>query len=505
MSNIKKNLAANFAGSFWITLMNLAFIPLYMKFLGVESYGLIGIFSTIQAVSGILDMGLSATITREMARLSALPGKGREMRDLVRSIEVIYWSVALGIALAVCLLAPLIAKHWLNASKLSPEQIRAALMLMGAAVAFQWPSALYSGGLTGLQSQILLNAVNMVMNTLRGLGAVLVLWLVSATIEAFFCWQIFVYSANTLVLACYLWRRLPPAVERASFRREMLAGVWKFAAGMTGISVVATVLTQMDKVILSRLLPLEVFGYYTLAGVIATSLYRVIGPVFSAVYPRFVQLVAVDDQAGLRVLYHKSCQLMSVLILPVTATIACFSYQVLLLWTRNETTAENCWVIVSVLITGTAMNGLMNVPYALQLANGWTRLALCTNIIAIVLLVPAIILMANRYGAVGGASAWVILNGGYILLCSHVMHRRLLSLEKWRWYRQDVFYPLVTSVLVAGAGRALMPAQMPQILETFYIAVVLAATLLSASLAAPAIREELFARSWKIKKACADL
>jgi hypothetical protein len=38
MSIIKKNIAANFAGNIWQTLMGLAFIPLYIKFMGVESY-----------------------------------------------------------------------------------------------------------------------------------------------------------------------------------------------------------------------------------------------------------------------------------------------------------------------------------------------------------------------------------------------------------------------------------------------------------------------------------
>ena len=41
---------------------------------------------------------------------------------------------------------------------------------------------------------------------------------------------------------------------------------------MSGIAVLAVILTQMDKVILSRMLPLEMFGYYALASTVATSL-----------------------------------------------------------------------------------------------------------------------------------------------------------------------------------------------------------------------------------------
>jgi hypothetical protein len=44
MSLIKQNIIANFGGKAWQALMSLAFVPLYIKFMVIESYGLIGIF-----------------------------------------------------------------------------------------------------------------------------------------------------------------------------------------------------------------------------------------------------------------------------------------------------------------------------------------------------------------------------------------------------------------------------------------------------------------------------
>ncbi|MEN8215666.1 MAG: hypothetical protein ABFS56_04685 [Pseudomonadota bacterium] len=64
MSQIKLNIIANFAGKAWTVLMSLAFVPLYIKFIGVEAYGLIGFFVTLQAVFGLLDLGLSTTLFR---------------------------------------------------------------------------------------------------------------------------------------------------------------------------------------------------------------------------------------------------------------------------------------------------------------------------------------------------------------------------------------------------------------------------------------------------------
>ncbi len=74
--------------------MAFMFLPLYIKFMGVEAYGLVGIYASLQVLSGLLDMGLSGTLNREMARLSIFPGREQQMRNLVRSLEMIYWGIA---------------------------------------------------------------------------------------------------------------------------------------------------------------------------------------------------------------------------------------------------------------------------------------------------------------------------------------------------------------------------------------------------------------------------
>jgi O-antigen/teichoic acid export membrane protein len=488
MTLLKKNIAANFVGNIWQALMGLAFIPLYINFMGVESYGLVGIFATLQAIFALLDMGLSTTLNREMARLSALPDKEQEMRNLVRSLEIIYWSIALFIGIVVIMAAPYIANKWIKTVQLSPQTIEQALRIMGCAMALQWPASLYYGGIAGLQKQVLLNVINSSMSTLRSVGVVLILWLVSPTVLAFFLWQIIISFINTALLALFLWHSLRLAGNKAIFQKKLLVAVWRFAAGVSGISILATILTQLDKIILSKMLSLEMFGYYSLSGAVAITLYRLIGPVFIATYPRLTELVFFEDQDGLKQLYHKSCQVMSVLILPVTVIVALFSYEILLIWTQNPVTAERCHLLVSILICGTALNGLMNIPYALQLANGWTSLTLAINLIAIIILVPTIVFVTREYGALGGASVWILLNGCYVFIGIHLMHRRLLPDEKWRWYWQDVFLPFFAAIVPAGFGKLLFISQASGYGMIPYLLIVSALTLFITALFTPTSR-----------------
>ena len=461
MSVLKKNIVANLGGNVGTGLIGLVFLPLYVHFLGVEAYGLIGVFTTLLALFGMLDMGLSATLNREMARLAVQDAKAQEMRDLVRTLEIPYWAAGLVIGVIVIVLSPFIAYHWVNAEHLAQTTVHTAVMLMGLAVAFQWPISFYSGGLMGLQRQVLLNVINVVMATFRGLGAALILWLVSPTAEAFFSWQIVVSGVHVGVIGFFLWRSLPHAAEAPAFRRVLLRNIWRFAAGMTGLTVSSTILVQLDKVILSRILSLETFGYYSLASVVAMTLYRLVSPVFTATYPLITSLVQLGAREKIVALYHKSAQLVSVLVLPAAFVVALFSREMLSLWTQSPKTAEHTHVLVSILAIGTAIHCLMHIPYALQLAFGWTRLNLTINSVSVLLLVPLMIVLTKRYGAVGGASVWVVLNAGYMFFGLPFMHRRLLPAEKWRWYLEDVGRPLLAAAPVAVIGRWIIKADWP--------------------------------------------
>ena len=176
MSSLTSNTIANFAGRGWTGLLAFLFIPVYIDVLGIEAWGLIGFFATLLAILNLLDMGLSSTLNRELARLSARRDTNREQRDLVRTLETVYWVAAALLGLLVLSAAPVIARYWINSQDLPVETVTGAVRMMGLVFTFQFPFALYQGGLMGLQRQVLLNGVLAGMGTLRSLGAVAVLW-----------------------------------------------------------------------------------------------------------------------------------------------------------------------------------------------------------------------------------------------------------------------------------------------------------------------------------------
>lgn len=491
--SVKKNIIANFAGSAWSALMGLVFIPLYIHYLGMEAYGLIGVFALLQAWLVLLDVGLTPTLNREMARFEAGTHTPQSIRDLVRSVEVVYVLIAAAIAIGVMLAAPWLATDWLQAEKLSTATVVNALTITGVVIALRWLAGLYRSAINGLQRQVWLNGCTAIFSTLRGLGVVAILAWVSPTIQTFFVYQGVLAALEALVLAVQMRRLLPTPPEPASFHWQALHQVWRFAAGMTTITVLAILLTQVDKLLLSKLLRLTDFGYYTLASTVAGALYMLIAPIGNATYPRLTELVARGETTTLVETYHKFSQLLTVMVVPAALVLSMFSEHVLLQWTRNVATTESVAPLVSLLVIGTMFNGLMYTPHILQLAYGWTRLAVMVNTVSVLVLVPAIYIGVSAYGATAAAVIWVILNAGYIALVLPLMHRRLLTAEMWRWYGQDVFIPASAALATVGFVRILAPSPVLDRPFESIVAVGAAAVtaLAAATLATPLGRSQL--------------
>lgn len=488
MSAIRRDLVANIASKGWAVLISLLLLPVYIHFLGMEAYGLIGVFISISGIVSLFDFGLGTTVNRELARMSSNSQLEQQMRDLVRTLEVVYWSTGIVIGIVVAALAPVIATQWINPEQLPPETVQRSLLLMGLALACQWPVTLYTAGLFGLHRQVLQNTLSAAMTTVRSLGAALVLWQVSASIEAFLLWQISWSVVETLINAVVLWRSMPQGSGSARFNPRLMQGLWQFAAGVTGISVMSVILTQLDKVILSGLLSLEAFGYYMLASRLSGGLYYLVGPVIATFFPRFSQLLESKNENELRRVYHQACQIMSFLIFPPAVMLIFFSYEILHLWTRNPVIADHGYAVLSLLAAGTALNALASPPHVLQLASGWTRLALINSTVTTVLLAPLIYVMTGRYGGVGAASVWLVLNVGNVLVNAIFTHRRLLKHELGSWFRIDVGPPLLAAVVVGAAWKWLLPAPAAFPWSALNLVLVSFATLAVAAVATPEIR-----------------
>lgn len=492
---LKRNVVANYISQGWRAAIGVAFVPLYIKYLGIEAYGLIGIFTILQASLSLLDMGMKPALGREMARFTAGAHDAQSIRDLLRSIEIIGIFTGIVIVLLTWFSARWFASDWITAKNLTTGVVSRAFTAMGIVIALRFVESIYASSIVGLQSQVLESIVSSTMATARALGAVALLAWISPSIEVFFLWQGLISLITVPVLASIVYRHLPVAPRPVRFSWTAVIGVWRFAAGVTAITLLALLLTQMDKILLSRLLPLKVFAYYALAGVLTNVLYVLTIPISAAFYPQFTELVTLNNSEALKLAYHQATQLTTVIVGGAAIMLIVFADMIVHAWTSSGSLTAEVAPLLRLLALGTLLNALMVVPYQMQLAHGWTALTIKVNVVAVALLVPAIFVSVPRYGAIGAAWIWVTLNVGYLVVDIYFMHRRLLKSEKWRWYGCDVLTPLIAASVTALFCRYAMPQEIgKKVVEVGVLAVASTGVVFTAAMFCPLVRGQLVRR-----------
>ena len=497
MAALRINILTNYAGQLWMAATGLAFLPLYIRILGMEAFGLIGIMLSFQSFIQLFDFGIGNAVNRELSRRAHDPAQCAGARDLVRTSEILIWLMALAAALLIWLCSRPLADHWLHLRVLARSDTSNAMAMIGFAIAFFWPSTFYANCLSGLEEQPKLNIVNSLFATLRYAGVVPVLLWVSPTIKAFLSWYAIVGISQSLTMAIIVWRELPQGNRPARWFLKELHGSYRFAGGLFITGILAIGVSQFDRLALATLRPLEELGYYTLAVSIASGMGRVIQPMFNALYPRFTRLIAHDNEKALRELYHFSSQCLAVIIASVAMVLIIFAHDVALLWTGNADLATKISLPLAMLVAGSALNGLMNIPYALQLANGWTRLAVSMNAASLTIGIPYCLWAVSHYGATGAASMWLLVNAFLVLTGIPLMHKRLLCGEMARWYVHDVLPPVIAAGIAVSVGHWLLPT-LRRNLDGFMLLILMSGmALLSAASASPLVRQLVLKRVWQ--------
>jgi O-antigen/teichoic acid export membrane protein len=479
---------ANLVGSAWAAIIGIAFVPIYVSRLGIESYGLIGFIATLQVWFSLLDMGFTTTLNREMAQASKSPNSSSSLRNLLRTLELIVLAIAIVIAITLIVGSTTIAKHWLQVEYLSYAEVANVIAVGGILISLRWISGLYAGALQGLQDQIWLNGCRIAMSTLRALGSVFVLYFIDNTIFSFFIFQAF-----SIFFECgfYLWRvykKIPTdtANSRAHFSVDSLKGIWKYSAAVALYSLLGVFLANSDKVILSRLVSLSDFGKYSIATTISGALIVAASAVYSAAFPRFSS--HQNDKNAVLNEFALMSQILSFLIIPAGLVCIIFGDDLMRIFLHTLNLQANEGLLLSLMSFGTMLNALMYLPVALLLASGQVRKLVAMNIVTILVFLPSILFLVPKFGIFAAALIWLALNFAYISLGALYIFKEYQDFKLLHWYWVDITLPLIFSATPLMMMKFLIPGMH----GLGYIGLSFVLGLMTCFWSLPLLKEQLF-------------
>lgn len=443
---MKRNVLANLIGKGWNIVSVFIFTPLYIKLLGVESYGLVGFYSTLLVILAFADMGFTATLSREMAKFEVSSFENKNyLQNLLRSYEVFYLAISSLIAIIIWITSPLIVHKWLHISeRLNTDQTILSIRLMGIAIALQLPSDLYFGGLMGLQKQLLANSVQIAWGIFRSVGAIALMWFYSPTIIVFAAWQLIANSLYFILIRLSLWK-LVKTRYRAFFDINTFKLTWKYSVGMVGLSLISIFLTQSDKLIISRFLPLKLFSYYSIASTVSSVPLLIATPVAMAVFPRMVSLLSMGNIEELKNIYLKFSAIISVLIFSTSAVLLIYIHYFIILWTGSTEISDNVKWVARFLILGQVFQAVTLLPYFLALTHGNVKVNLYVGICSIFLYLPLLVSLVSKYGILGGGISWFIVNLIITPIYMYYLHYKFMSDAFLHWLKFSILTPLTVS------------------------------------------------------------
>jgi O-antigen/teichoic acid export membrane protein len=482
---MRKNVLANYFSQIYVTLVGIVMVPVYLHYMGAEAYGLVGFFAMIQVWFGLLDMGLTLTLVRETARLHGKAVDALTYRSLVRALELIFAGVAVGGGVLLFAGSAIVAESWLNVQHLAVATVTDSLKFISVAVAMRWMSGLYRGIATGAEDFVWLGLFNAVIATLRFVGVIPALIFIGGTPIVFFGYQCAIGIVELVGLFAKAQRLVPGVPDNGRMKwsfKLMFSTVRRslgFSLGISFAAIVWVMMTQVDKLMMSKLLPLTDYGVFTLSVLAASGVNLVAGPLNSALLPRLTRLHAQGDDCDLILLYKKMTRAVVVMVAPVSLLLAIFSDQVLFAWTGSHVVAAQGSAVLSLYALGNAVLAVATFPYYLQYAKGTLRLHVAGGVLFLGAFIPVLLALTQSCGAIGAGFAWLGINICYLFFWTPIVHGRFAKGHHIDWLVHDVVAPCASSValLLALSVLTSMTGLWPQ----QRLAVVVALLVLAAS------------------------
>lgn len=444
---MKANIIANIIGRFWSIISGFLFIPLYIKFLGFENYSIISFTLIVAGLMAVLDAGLTATLSREIARGDQ---SIRDKQRVFTTLESCYLLTVLLICVFTFLFSDFIANKWLFINTIDSNSVSFFIKIVGVEAGLQMLFRFYLGGILGFEQQIKANLYQIGWGMLRNGMVVLLIWLLPS-LKLFFIWQLISTILFTFLIRSTLLKLL---FDKFTFKftavieKEVFQKIWKFAGGMLLISLIAALNTQMDKLFISKLLSISVLGYYTLAISIASSVYVIVSPISVALLPRFTSLYSTGNTKEATNLYKKISLFVAILLFSFVANMIFYANDLIWIWTGDLELAKKAGVFLPILSFSFAMLSLVSIPYDIAISNGYTKLNNFLGILSLFFTVPGYWIATKLYGGIGATYVFCFVQTLITIIYLIFINKKFLKI--------NIYDLLIKRIVLPGAGAIII-------------------------------------------------
>ncbi|MFW2136099.1 oligosaccharide flippase family protein [Chryseobacterium sp. TY4] len=451
-SNLAK-LISNYGSKLWSMVSVFIFIPLYIKFLGTENYGLIGFYALLLGIISFADSGMSSAVIKEFSQDSSSNYK----YSIFKNLEKIYAFVCLLLCITLIFAAEPIVDYWISAKNIAREDLILNVRFIAVGVSTQLISSLYFGALFALNSQVRSNLIQLIWSFSRSAVVFLLFICFSKSIEVYFVWQIICNIAYILILRYFIINQLKKSSHSRLLIQEfsnLPKHITSYIGGMIFIAIISAINIQADKLVTSSLFDLDVFGFYNIASSLAQIPVIIAAPLIAFAFPLFSKFAhsnTIENFEKNLLVFNKVFYLIIVMVVIITLGIFFYAEEIILLWTKNAIPSNILHEIifdVKILILGSFFLALQFPLYYLLLSKGKTKYTIYQGVVQIILGIPLLYFCSMRYGLYGIPIPWLFINFVGVIYLSMIVHRKYLHFLTLQFIKQKVITPIIISLSV---------------------------------------------------------
>lgn len=418
-----KSAGWNWFSQLYIAIAGIAVIPVYIKYFGAEVYGLIAFMLTLQMLMSLLDVGFSASLSREASRYRAGASELRFFHSFLTIILRVFLCSGIVLAFSIFFAASFLATQWLEVNELDLNLVTYLLQISALTIFCRWLATFFRSVLFGYEDIIWLAKFTTVVATLRFLLVVplIVYWQID--VEFYFYYQFFVQLFELLVLVGRKHTLLPVAKETVtmSLFDEAFKAPVKFTLAAGGATILWLLISQADKFFASTFLSLADYGYFHVAVMAAGLITLITAPLVQAMQPRVTTFLATGDLDSALNIVRQLFDFMTVMSVSTVLVVYIFGFSLLRAWYGESGFAERTYQVFLIYSAATAVLAINSCSYILDYAAGKIRLRNYFSLAMLFLLLVAYPLSFYYFSSVGAAFVWLGINVLYFIVAQPLL------------------------------------------------------------------------------------
>lgn len=399
---LAKNTLWNLLGSGAPMAVAVFCIPILIRGLGRERFGVLTLAWALIGYASLFDLGLGRALTQLVARKLGV-GEDREVPTLVwTSLLLMLLLGVLGAAVAG-LVSPWLVHRALNVPGALQRETLQSFYFLGLSIPVVITTAGLRGFLEAHQRFGLINALRIPMGVFTFAGPMLVLPFSKSLVPL---------VATLLVGRIVAWAahlsmclRVAPELRRSiMWVRAALGPLLRFGGWMTVTNVVSPLMVTLDRFFIGALVSITAVAYYATPYELVTKFWLIPGALLGVMFPAFSTSSAQDrDRTAL--LFGRSVKCILLVLFPVVLLVIVFAQDGLTIWLGAGFAAKSARVL-QWLAVGVFINSLALVPLALVQGVGKPDLTAKLHLTELPAYLASLYWLTKTYGIEGAAIAW---------------------------------------------------------------------------------------------------